>query len=104
MDRLTAAYLLRWLFIVGCLVPYWWAVGDQVVFARQGPDRKHMNWLGPAVLTLPWSLAGLPFDPDRGDGRTWLTVITTGGAFLNGLAFTLIVRRITRGPRRTPSY
>jgi hypothetical protein len=61
-----------------------------------------MEWLWPAVVAFPWGLAGIAFDAGQPGGRVWITAVTVGGAALNGLIFTQLVRWVTLGPRRPP--
>jgi hypothetical protein len=48
-------------------------MSDEVL---DGCDPKHMDWLGAVVLTLPWSLACLAFEPARENDQIWMTAPT----------------------------
>jgi hypothetical protein len=103
MHRQTVVTVLRWLFIGFWLALYWWGVASAIAERRRGPDSKHTEWLEAVVLTLPWSFPGFSVAEGKADEPTWFTAVTVGGALLNSLIFTQIVRWLTRSPRRPPA-
>lgn len=100
MRRRTTATVLRWLFIISCVAPYWLAVAWMIVDARAN-TQDVFAWLCCGIATLPWTaIFFFFFEPTKENERAWWTAITVASALLNGLLFALGISWLARGRRR----